>query len=378
MLSANQLKPYKATTSSSIAGKYGGKKILCSQQALPIFNNLVSLAKNGNYWAGLVVRGIEGLNSGKLHLDNIYINEKKSLAYGKGVFHIVLPGVTASLEEHPNGSYILQTIKADANYQKLQRDSERPGLWRVDKNTGTEPEFQPDGMVLNKEYRPVVISDMANDDAKTIAIIARDDLTKTDGTIKNIVRNSGFDLHYTPGGSGIIGLKKAQNALATAKDSTITQSAMLLANTMYQARKIEGVLWYSDWGGSAVLTRAMEILHHEKNISLVNHSIYMNRPTTKAKYALELGEKLGLTPNANGVNAGLNYKEIMGNIMVSDVSTSGSLKASAFGVGTASTAFAIAGASVTTSGLVGIAGALFFVGNAVKSGAKNLSGKKYK
>ncbi|MFK5951386.1 MAG: hypothetical protein QM500_21740, partial [Methylococcales bacterium] len=221
-------------------------------------------------------------------------------------------------------------------------------------------------------------TDMAEDDARRIAVIARDDLVKTDGTIKNMVKNNGFDLHHTPGGSGIVGLKSAKSALATSKDSSVTQSAMLLANTMFQARKIEGVLWYSDWGGSAVLTRAMEILHHEKNISLGNHSIFMNRPTTKASYALELGEKLGLTPNAKGMNTGLNYKEIAGNILISDVSTTGTLKTTAFGVGAAGAAFAIAGASVTVSGLIGIAGAMFFVGSAVKSGTKNISGKKYK
>jgi len=376
MLSANQLKPYKATTSPTIAGKYSGKKVLCSAQALPVFNNLISLAKKGNHWAGMVVRGIEGLSSGKLHLDNIYIEEKKSLAYGKGAFHIVLPGVTASLEELPNGSYILQRIKADDNYQKLQEDSRRPGLWRVNKNK--IPEIQKDGLILKKEYRPVVISDMANDDARLVAEKVREDLIKTDGTVKNMVKNNGFDMHYTPGGSGIIGLKKAKSALATSKDANIMQSAMLLANTMYQARNTEGVLWYSDWGGSAVLTRAMEILHHEKNITLGNHSIYMNRPTTKASYALELGEKLGLTPNAKGMKTGLNYKEVVGNILVSDVTASGSLKTTAFGIGTAGAAFAIAGASVTVSGLVGIAGAMFFVGSAVKSGTKSLSGKKYK
>jgi len=328
----------------------------------------------------MVVRGIEGLSAGKLHLDNIYIEEKKSLAYGKGALHIVLPGVTASLEELPNGSYILQRIKADDNYQKLQGDSEKPGLWRVNKNKLIEPEIQHDGMILNEKYRPVVITDMANDDARDIAIITRDDLVTIDGTVKNMMQNNGFDMHYTPGGSGIVGLKKAKSALATSKDANIMQSAMLLANTMYQARNTEGVLWYSDWGGSAVLTRAMEILHREKNITLGNHSIYMNRPTTKASYALELGEKLGLTPNAKGMKTGLNYKEVVGNILVSDVTASGSLKTTAFGIGTAGAAFAfaIAGASVTVSGLVGIAGAMFFVGSAVKSGTKNLSGKKYK
>ncbi len=357
-------------------GPSNGKRVLCSQQALPVFNNLLSLAKSGNHWAGLVVRGIQGLNSGKLHKDNIFVEKKKSLAYGKGAFHIVLPGVTASLEELPNGTYILQRIKTDGNYQAMQEASAKPGLWRVSKNL--VPAFQGDGAALNKEYRPVVITDMAKDDIKNIAKFAHNELIEVDGTIKNMVKDYGFDMHHTPGEGGIVGLKKAQSALATSKETVVTQSAILLANTMYQARKVNGVLWYSDWGGSAVLTRAMEILHYEKNISLSNHSIYMNRPTTKANYALELGEKLGLTPNAKGKNTGLHPKEIVGNMLFSDVSKKGAFKATAFGFGVAGAAFSLAGATATIAGGIGVVGSLLFVGNAVKDGATNLKGKQYK
>ncbi len=361
-------------------GPSNGKRVLCSQQALPVFNNLLSLAKSGNHWAGLVVRGIQGLNSGKLHKDNIFVEKKKSLAYGKGAFHIVLPGVTASLEELPNGTYVLQRIKADGNYQAMQQQSMRPGLWRVDADKRVEPTLQKDGKILNKEYRSVVIADMATDDAKKVATETRKDLVKINRTISSMVKKQGFDMHYTSGDGGIVGLKNAKKALATAKDTDIVQSATLLASTMNQARNIEGVLWYSDWGGSAVLTRAMEILLHEKNISLEKHSIFMNRPTTKANHAMELGKKLGLTPTAEDINAGLNYKEMVGNILVSDVGVSGTLKTTAFGVGATSTALTMAGGATAAAGVAGIvsvAGAMFFMGSAIKSGAKNFSGKKY-
>jgi len=360
-------------------GPTNGKRVLCSQQALPVFNNLLRLAQNGNHWAGLVVRGIQGLNSGKLHNDNIFVEQKASLAYGKGAFHIVLPGVTASLEEHPDGCYILQYIKADGNYQAMQKDSARPGLWRVDATERASPMLQENGEILNKEFRPVVVADMAKEDNSfVVADEIRADLIKTDGTLKNMVKSYGFDMHYTPGEGGIVGLKNAKKALATAKDSDLFQSATLLADTMYKARDIEGVLWYSDWGGSAVLTRAMEILLQEKSVSLSNHSIFMNRPTSKATYALELGEKLGLSPNAEGKKSGLHPKEIVGSMRISDASVSGALKTTGFGVGVASTAFSVLGATVTTSGLVGVVGAMFFVGTAIKSGSKNLSSKKYK
>ncbi len=372
-----------AINKPSAIGNTSGRRLLCSPGALPVFNNLIKLAKSGNHWASLVVQGITGLSSGRLHLDNIYIEKRKSLAYGKGAFHIVLPGVTASLEEHPDGSYILQTIKTDHNYQQLQKEGDKPGLWRIDKNIDARPSLQQDGTILSKEYRPVVITDMAENNADKIARISRKDLIKTDGTIKNMVRDYGFDMHHTPGDSGIIGLKNAKNALATAKDSDITQSATLLANTMFQARKINGVLWYSDWGGSAVLTRAMEILHHEKNISLNNHAIFMHRPTSKTKYALELGKKLGLRPNADGMKTGLHPKELAGNILVSDIGAtkktlSGALNTTAFGVSAAGASLALAGASATVSGVLGVAGALFFVSSAVKSGTSSLKGKQYK
>jgi len=362
-------------------GPSNGKRVLCSQQALPIFNNLLSLAKSGNYWAGLVVRGIQGLNSGRLSRDNIFVEQKTSLAYGKGAFHIVLPGVTASLEELPDGAYILQRIKTDGNYEAMQKDSVRPGLWRTSVEKEAKPEFQVNGQILNKEYRPVVIADRVTGDAFKTAGALRESIAKTKGMINNLAKIQGFDMHYTPGDSDIVGLKPAHKALSTNNEKEITQSAILLANTMYQARNIEGVLWYSDWGGSAVLTRAMEILHHEKSISLENHMIFMNRPTSKANYAIELAGKLGITPDAKGKNVWGHPKELKGNILVSlgaDKETGGSLlKTTAFGVGTVSAGYAVATASLTAPGVVGIAGAMFFVGSAVKLGMKSLSGKKY-
>ncbi len=109
----------------------------------------------------------------------------------------------------------------------------------------------------------------------------------------------------------------------------------------------------------------------------------MHRPTSKTKYALELGEKLGLTPDASGIKTGLHPKELIGHILVSDIGVtkktlSGALSTTAFGVSAAGASLALAGASATVSGMLGVAGALFFVGSAVKSGTSSLKGKQYK
>ena len=361
-----------------------GKQVRCAPGALPAFRNLESLARSGNYWAGLIVRGVLGLTSGPLDKNNIYIEEKNGLAYGLGALYMVLPGVTAVLEKLPNDSYILQHINVDGNYMALQEDSMRPGLWQIKAGETVEAVFQADGEILNQKYRPVVISDTSKKDAKWVADKVRKDLSKIDGTMKRMVRINGFDLHFTPGERDLVGLKPAHKALSTSQDREITQSAQLLANTMYQARDIEGVLWYSDWGGSAILTRAMEILHQEKGISLKSHGIFLNRPTSRANYALELGKKLGLELQGKGKKSSFHPKELIGGIHISEVSRSGTFEAAEYTLGAGGAFFGVAGALGFVSGgvaiagtAIGVVGSMHFVSKAIKGAVKNLPGKKY-
>jgi hypothetical protein len=115
MLQANRLKVTEGQL-TTIAGKSAGRKVLCSPQALPVFDSLVSLASGGNYWARLIVQGIRGLTSGRLHMDNVYVKQETNLAYGRGVFYVVLPGVRATLEDREDGTFVLQTLQADLGY----------------------------------------------------------------------------------------------------------------------------------------------------------------------------------------------------------------------------------------------------------------------
>ncbi len=364
---------------ATIAGGAAGKRILCTPQALPIYNELVKLARKGNYWALLVVKGIEGLTTGRLEKDNIYIQQASNLAYGKGVFYIVLPGVTATIEDRANGTFLLSSIKADINYLQLQRDKQKPGLWRVDNEVGARPEFRADGQIMNEKDRPVVIGDRALDDPYFVAAATRKDLIKTDPSVKKMVRRSGFDLHHTPGDkSGIVGLKKAKNVLATNRDRAVVESATLLANTMYNARHIEGVLWFSDWGGSAVLTRALQILKQEKNIKLDKHSVFLNRPTSNSSEALKLAEDLDMTIHGEGKKTGLRASEIWGNHLHANVSAKTAWNTGGFGVAAASAVTGFTGFVPTAVGYLGMAGALHFIPKAVTKATQAFKGKEYK
>lgn len=375
MLQASRLKASEGQL-SIIAGGSAGRKVRCSSQALPVYNNLVALANGGNYWAGLVVRGIKGLTSGRLHIDNVYIQKETQVAYGRGIFYLVLPGVTATLQDCEDGSYELRGLNADANYMQMQKDKQKPGLWRIGKNLQDQPEFQVGGEVLRKDYRSVVISDRAIDDPRDIAQFAHKDLIKVNSTVKSMVSGSGFDLHHTPGNEGgIVGLKPAHKAIASAKGKAITESATLLANTMYRARNIEGVLWFSDWGGSAVLTRALQILDHENHTGFKNHAVFLNRPTSSSNEGLSLAKKLEFKLAGNGgKSTGHRLNEIRGN---RSVTRSGLAGATTFTAGAAGVGTAAVGIAATVTGVVGVAGALVFVTAAVKTGLPTFSGKKY-
>lgn len=322
------------------------------------------------------MQGIRGLTSGRLHMDNVYVKQETNIAYGRGLFYLVLPGIRATLEDCADGTFTLQTLQADLSYLQGQAQSQKPGLWRVhDVRGDQDPVFQEDGAVLRKEFRSVVIADRAADVPREVARFIRDDLVKTDSTMRLMADHSGFDMHYTPG-KGVMGLKSAKKALATDQDKELVESAILLANTMYKASSIAGVTWFADWGGSAILTRALQILSNEKAAKFESHRIVLNRPTSSSSLAFKLANELKIQITEK--RTGLTPREIVGNHLHTDISLKGSAKTSVLGVSAAGAAFSIAGVSPTIAGVVGFAGALYFVGSTMVAGTKALSPKKYK
>ncbi|QIL89972.1 hypothetical protein GNX18_09550 [Microbulbifer sp. SH-1] len=62
-----------ASTDKLIAGRHFGKRITITPQAEPIWNELVKLANQGNYWAQMSVNGIKQLAAGRLSQKNIFV-----------------------------------------------------------------------------------------------------------------------------------------------------------------------------------------------------------------------------------------------------------------------------------------------------------------
>ena len=376
MLTACRLAVRKGTSPKLIIGANGGKSVVCSSQALPHYNNLVVLSQRGNYWATLVVRAITGLNAGRLHLDNIYIDKRKSVAYGKGAFYIVLPGVTASLEELPNGKYILQSLTVNHEYANMQKQAEKPGLWRISQRLDDEPKFLADGRITKKDERAVAIADRTTNELKTAVESIHESLMERDSTMANKVSHQGFDLHFTPGGRNILGLKKAKDALDTHGERAIAQSATLLANTMYMARNQHGVIWFSDFGGAAILTRALQILAKEKTITLQNHAIVMNHPTSTVKEAKAAAKYLGLTEfdKKGGI---LNPKELIGHfIQPEDLGAKTGAVVGATITG-GSVAIGLVGAGGPVATIVGVAGGMLTLWETIGLARKTTRFQKY-
>jgi hypothetical protein len=157
---------------------------------------------------------------------------------------------------------------------------------------------------------------------------------------------------------------------------------------MYQARKQIGVTWFSDYGGSAILTRALQILHREKGITLPNHSIFMNHPTSKSKEAISAAKAIGLT-EFDKKSGFLNRKEFRGHFALNEdfggkikktalyaLSTAGATYGFTGFVGVAATGATLSFATLTAHS-ISLAGSLVFVAREINNAKKNNKPQKY-
>jgi len=277
-----------------IAGKNAGIRISCTPQAKPVYDNLLRLSKSGNYWAQLIVNGIQGLASGRLHLNNVFVKEEK---LAQGEFIMVLPGCVATFEKRNTGEFRLIHMTADESYFELQKQAQRPGLFSVAKQgMSWKPEFVENGRITNKEDRVVAITDRrGNDPADVVDAVVPYITNAPVSGGSRLLNKHGFDMHYTPGIGGIGGWRNLRQAKHPGNDSALHESAILLAKTMYESRNVDGVCWISEHGGSGVLIQAMQILAGQ-GVKLEKHSVFLSNPTTRISKAVEFGQQLGLRP----------------------------------------------------------------------------------
>ena len=85
-----------------------------------------------------------------------------------------------------------------------------------------------------------------------------------------------------------------------------------------------------------------------------------------------------MKPLGEGKNRGYRPSEIVGDQLVTPPTWKGTGQAGVFGISATSAALGFTGVVPTLAGVVGLAGAMYFVGDTVRKGVKKLKGKQYK
>ena len=278
----------------TIAGNFGGKRVLFVPTALPVYKQLLEASREGNYWARSAVSGLRALTSGRLGKNNVFIKPNHMVAHGREEFFVYLPGCKATAERLPNDQYKILDIEIDLNYFKTE-SNQKAGLFKgtkIDSSWSAKP--IENGRIGNEKDRLVGISDAgySNPDIAVNEIASRISQAPTADKGQRLDRN-GFDFHYTPGNASLGGMVNYTKAVAPTTDTDIHGSAVLLAKTMYHSKNTVGVNWATEFGGSAVLTQAMKILV-DQGVKLDNHTAFLFRPKTSPNEAVKLAHKLNM------------------------------------------------------------------------------------
>lgn len=298
-----------------IAGKTCGIPIEATPKARVVFNALEAQADK-NYWAHMIVNGIKALCSGQLSVNNVFIKEQGYRGAMGSEFYVVLPGCTATMEKLSSGRYKLLYMKADQKYFNKQQDGLKPGLYNVSRRvTGWTAEFVPTGQIKSEKDRVVAISDGGYESAYQAAGEIESFISKSPVSGGGFtLANNGYDMHYTAGTGRIGGLRNLKQALGAQTDSTLHESAILLANAMAQSKDIKGVRWIAERGGSGVLTQAMRILA-DSGIKLEEHTIFLSNPRTQKHQVIELAKKIGFKTDRDiSTSNPLNPAELTGGL----------------------------------------------------------------
>jgi len=319
MLNPNKATLVETTANPIVAGNKVGIPVHCSPQARKEYNDIATLGRRGNHWARLVVSGIAALSSGRANMDNVFTKKGSGIAYGRGAFYVSLPGVLATFESLDDGTYILLRLKTDDSYFKNQKNALNAGLWRATKQEDIwATKFVSNGKLLsNHRNRYVGVSDSDFNSPQEAAKSVGSGLNSVHDSVRKLVEEEGFDIHYTPGNQRIGGYLNCREAVLAESAPSLRESAQLLAHTMYQSRNNNNITWFSDWGGSGVLTQAMQHLC-DQNVKLDKHSILMNHPTTQPSKALALGRELNLDPIDGGQIKGHYPSELVGRLGLLD------------------------------------------------------------
>ncbi|WP_295799503.1 hypothetical protein [uncultured Microbulbifer sp.] len=304
-----------------IAGQRAGKRISCTPELKPVYDRLLQAANRNHHWARIAVKELNALTTGMLGKNNVYVRPgEHQRGCGSEKYYVFLPGLKATVVRWINDQFCITELVMDENYYEVVKngsDFKRMGLYRTSKGRvegSWDLEYVKDGAILGDSDRVVSIADAKCASAGDAARKSLEAVWDFLGNNKSGVRNGGFDLHFTPGPNRLGGLVQ-YNAL-TINDSR--GSAVHLASSMERARSIQNVCWVADFGGSAVLTQAMQILV-DKGVSLKGHTVYFHKPRTSPARALKLAHTLDLTLNERFANTGYSVSGALSQFSVAGV-----------------------------------------------------------
>lgn len=264
-----------------VHGASAGIPVAIKPELAPVYRNMERLAKQGNHWARLCVYHLQSLSSNQFK-NNVFVHDNGRLEQF-GEYTMILPGCRASFRKNQKGQFYIYALEADANFLELQKQGKAPSLFRVAKSDkkSWDLEFIPNGDIKHEKGRIVAISDQQRLISEATNSCARAIGGAPIGGGSYVSKLNGFDMHFTPGKHKIGGLRNIGQARNAATSRDLHESALLLANTMERSRKVNGVSWISDNGGSGVLTQAMRILK-DKKISFkdTGHHAFFSNLTT--------------------------------------------------------------------------------------------------
>lgn len=298
-----------------IAGASSGYKVVANPSTHAIFQNLESMAGQGNHWAQIAVKEICSLQSGAIK-NNVYVSsfETKNQLEKLTLF---LPGCKVHVLKRSDGSFFVHHVEMSTEYKAENTGNTLSGMYEVRKQLGKwSANPSKDGEVIELSDKPIVVISDGYEDPNEAAIDCANHASEAPiGGGSFAVEQDGFNMHFHKGVK-IGGLRNIQQALSAESCPELHTSALHLAHSMASAHSIKTVCWISQAGGSGVLTQAMRILK-DKGFSFrdSNHHIYFSHLTTNLGRAETLAKDLGFkfVRQTHKVNK-LNLNEMIGGL----------------------------------------------------------------
>ena len=290
-----------------IAGHDAGKRIRCAPELKRVYDRLQQAANRNQHWARIAVKELNALTTGMLGKNNVYVRPGERMhGSGSEKYYVFLPGLKATVVRWINDEFCITELIMDDNYYRVGEQAKkrtRLGTYRATLAANKSiwrTKYTEEGQISPTPGRLVTIADSHYETADDAANYSISGAMSFLGNNTTAVRLDGCDLHFTPG-------KKRLGNLVSYNPLSINSSrasAVHLATTMERARNIKSVAWVADFGGSAVLTQAMQILV-DKGVTLEQHTVYFYRPRTSPSKALKLAHKLRLSVNKKFADTGL-------------------------------------------------------------------------